>query len=137
MNMEVKFAPGFWKSVDKLFHWKYAPLRWYKKVKNIPREIKWVYQRATRGWADCDAWGMDTYLAKVMSGMFMKLSKDSYGYPSRCKTPEEWENLLRKWATVCEVYSNKYSDFRTEDLVQKQMMETLKEISEWYPALWD
>jgi hypothetical protein len=99
--MEIEYAPGFEKSWDKLFHWKYAPLRWYKAIVGIPRDIKWFYQRGTRGWADCDWWSIDSYLAGIISPMVreLRLKGIGYQYPPEVKdiTAEEMDKVGSEW----------------------------------------
>lgn len=110
--MNITYAPGFLKSLNKAFHWKYAPLRAWKTFLRLPREVKWLWQRMTRGWADCDTWGMDRYVARVIPEMLTYLKKHKHGVPGFCfkecphkeggkhcdgcftKAEKEWEDLL-------------------------------------------
>lgn len=78
----------------------YRFIYWFKK---IPREIKWFYQRGTRGWADYDAWSIDCYVAKIIPPMVRKIMKDGYGTPFDL-TEREWHNILKKIAHGFEAY---------------------------------
>lgn len=42
----------------------------------LVREIKWFYQRGTRGYSDRDLWSFDNYLADVISSGIKELSID-------------------------------------------------------------
>jgi len=64
-------------------------------IKDIIKEIKWFFQRAKRGWADCDVWCAYAYLGKVIYNMLIKIKEEQLGYPVRY-TQEEWNNILNK-----------------------------------------
>lgn len=64
---------------NNLFH----PIR-------LSHEIKWVIQRARRGWADCDTWNLDSYLIKVISNSLSYLKKTKQGIPSSMFNPEDY-----------------------------------------------
>lgn len=61
------------------------------------KRVKWFIQRGRRGWADCDTWDLDHYLAVVMAGSLEYLSDFSLGYPPEY-TWETWQKELRKVA---------------------------------------
>lgn len=44
-------------------------------VRSHWRQLRWYWQRATRGWADCDTWGMSTYLCEVVIPMLQRLKR--------------------------------------------------------------
>lgn len=49
-----------------------SPLRWR-------RNIKYWIQRANRGYADCDVWSGDTYLARQIAGILTWLVENGHG----------------------------------------------------------
>lgn len=55
-------------------------------------------QRAGRGWADNDVWGLKWHLAKVTGEMLLHLADNGYSYPGRGEyaSPEAWRDALRK-----------------------------------------
>jgi len=66
---------------------------------NIPynlKRLKWFYQRGKRGWADCDWWSMDYYLAGIIIPMLKELKANTISYPGvrDASTPEKWDALL-------------------------------------------
>lgn len=79
--MDIQYTKGFLDDMDRLFSWKWAPFRWLEKIKDIPREIKYIYQRATRGWCTRDVWGFDRYLAEVIVGGLTHMKKHHCGLP--------------------------------------------------------
>ena len=57
-------------------------LRWtIYNLPDVPRDtylnIKWFIQRGKRGYADCDVWNLDCYLADIISKGVKQLKKDS------------------------------------------------------------
>jgi len=54
-------------------HWFFPSTYW--------RAAKCWYQRATRGWADCDVWGLDSYICDVMVPALEHLKKTKQGTP--------------------------------------------------------
>jgi len=71
----------------------YPSCRFCHKVEMIPKEIKWFWQRGTRGWADSDVWSIDWFLCDIMPPMLKQLKKNKMGYP--CGTSQKkWEKIL-------------------------------------------
>ena len=64
------FCKPWWK------HW-FSPSTYYYYVK-----YKW--QRANRGWADCDVWSLDTYLVEWLPDAFRRLKATKHGVPMAC-----------------------------------------------------
>ena len=71
-------------AVRRFFHYNnlFHPIR-------LSREIKWVFQRARRGWGDCDTWSLDKYLTKVISSSLCYLKKHKHGVPRSMFEPED------------------------------------------------
>lgn len=44
-------------------------IRQWDKLASLPQEVVWFYQRGRRGWADCDSWSIDTYIAPIFVEM--------------------------------------------------------------------
>lgn len=61
---------------------------------NIPKQIKFFYQRGKRGYSDQDVWSMDWWFFSVVIPMLKQLRDTKQGYPSKFKTPEEWDREL-------------------------------------------
>lgn len=139
--MKVEFAPGFQDSMDKLFHWKYAPYRAWKWFLRIPREIQWKWQRMNRGWSDQDVWGAYYHLSRVIPGMLRNLADNHMGHPGAL-TDEEWTAKLRSMADKIEAYvimSEMPDDWtmEKENEAYKITQEGLREMADWFGNLWD
>lgn len=67
-----------WKSIKNAY---WAVYRFFVSLRRFPKEVKWHWQRAFRGWADCDVWDMNGYLTQLIPGMLRHLKAHSTGYP--------------------------------------------------------
>jgi hypothetical protein len=62
-----------------------------------------MVQRGRRGWADDDLWGLESRLAKALSGSLRQIVELSFCWPDRVwDTHEEWVVELRRLADRCE-----------------------------------
>lgn len=57
----------------------YRFFRW--TVWRFPKQVKWHWQRAFRGWGDCDVWNMNDYLIRVIPAMLRHLKNKRHSYP--------------------------------------------------------
>jgi hypothetical protein len=66
------------------------------------RRFKWAYQRATRGYADCDIWNMDQWLLELLPAALNHLADHHYGFPGdeEFPTDEAWVNYLKEIAQL-------------------------------------
>ncbi len=102
---EVKFAPGFLKSAEKLFsnNPKYLIPR---TISNCKYEIKWAWQRVFRGYDDRLIWNLHSYLSDYLPVIVRRLAKIAHGYPSSInkkskanfKNIGDWKKTLEKIA---------------------------------------
>lgn len=66
-----------------------------------------IYQRATRGWAYCDTWGLDSYVCDVIVPALEHLKETTHGFPvpddavidpdTGDATHEEYERWQTEW----------------------------------------
>jgi len=80
-------------------------LRFIDFLRMAPKEIKWFFQRANRGWADCDTWSFGSYIAKIISEGTEHLAEHVYGYP--CSSPND-KMTLGKWIDILWNISNTF-----------------------------
>ena len=69
--------------------------RGFHKISQFFRSLKWAYQRATRGYADCDVWSIDIWFLSIIPNMLRDLEGFGNSYPIG-KTPIEWRATLRE-----------------------------------------
>lgn len=117
---------------------------WYpieRNIKDIPynlRKIKWFFQRGKRGWADCDTWGLDHYLARIMPEMLRYLQENLHSYPGydEASTCGKWydilEELIEGWEAANRVCDDEYYKQVSGDSIEAIGNATRKEIREWH-----
>ena len=59
------------------------------------RNIKFAWQRATKGYCDYDCWSIDHYLLDLLPELFDNFRRNLHGHPASF-TEEEWDNFLLK-----------------------------------------
>jgi hypothetical protein len=87
------FPPNEWEGWKGWFY--------YAKdvVIEIPLVLKYSWQRARRGWADCDAWNVDGWFCAVVPNILRQLARNKQGVPIEFeKNPEAWFNVLEQMA---------------------------------------
>ena len=117
------------------------------------RSLYAFWQRGRRGWADCDTWNMDLYLAEVIGPMLRHLAATEYGCPpgfGTSATPEQmdlvdvggdheaWRAYLRIVAegydAYCAIHEGRDRYCTTS---YEQALATMKKLFEYYPYLWN
>ena len=95
------------------------------------RAIRYRWQRSQRGWADCDVWNLDTYLARVIAGSVTRLRLHHHGYPSSLGDDgdEQWSVILERIASAYQKYDENWED--------TGVTPEMKELLDWFPSLWD
>jgi len=100
--MEIKFAPGFFKSWERLFS--YKPWFFIPRItKDTWHQIKWAWQRIFRGYDDRITWGLNGYLSEFMPKIIKTMIESLHGTPMNEETEEgmtikEWKGILEKIA---------------------------------------
>lgn len=76
----------------------------WKFFKELHYNLKYAYQRATRGYCDADWYDMDRWMAYVLPSMFRDLANKGQAYPAneRFQTREDWEAWLNAIADMIE-----------------------------------
>ena len=74
------------------------PSNWIRIIRMNLRNLKYAYQRVTRGVADCDYWDLDTYFLEVFVQGLDLLIKKQHGYPGneQFPTPDSWDKYLQE-----------------------------------------
>jgi hypothetical protein len=93
----------------------YTLWRWQDTVRGWPRDIKHFIQRGRRGYADCDTWGINHYLADIVPKMIRDMEKYHHGCPmdffdeptSSC---DRWSKELIKYAEGWEAIGKVLND---------------------------
>lgn len=96
-------------------------------IAGLPLRIKSFFQRGKRGWADCDTWDFDSYLADVISKGVEHLRINSTGH-SNGLTEKEWDNILKEIIWTFETYKKIR---RTELIYIPSEQFTWKKYNQW------
>lgn len=98
-----------------VFTFGYLPMNF----RNIPqnflnffRNIKYAWQRATKGFCDYDVWALDHYYANLFFRSLIELKNTAHSYPANL-TESEWENILNEMANCfynCDEANEVYAD---------------------------
>lgn len=90
--------------------WGY-PSNWIKNFKQFFRNIKYAYQRVTRGYSDWDTWDLDTYYQQLFADSVRHFARNLHGAPYEFYD-DNADNPIQKW----EDYLNEMADHFDESL---------------------
>lgn len=93
-----------------------------------------AYQRVTRGYADCDVWNLDRFLADIISRSVKTLKEKQCGHPAQL-TEEKWNKVLEDIALGFSQVSEGCPD-RDEDS-KKLFDKGFKLFHKHFSSLWD
>lgn len=120
--------------------WFYNPSTFWENITHTARWLKWCWQRAFRGWADCDWWNMDYYLVEIILPMLKELKKNQHGYPGhgQASTPEKGDAILDRMIEGFEaanrVTEDDYYKQISGDSIEAMGNAPREEILEWGEA---
>ena len=104
-------------------------------IRQTFRWLRWYHQRATRGWADCDWWGMDGYLCEIIVPMLYELRYRRSGHPANL-TSEQWDakldEMIQAWEAAGMVIDDDY--FKTISPQFPEVAASHEEITAWGKA---
>ena len=89
-----------WHWWDYIEHWWY--IYFWNWFSDIPRNIKYFFQRGIRGYSDCDLWGMHSHLTDVILNMLVELRSIKHGYPATPDEKGEWSYDEQRWDSILE-----------------------------------
>lgn len=80
---------------DTYYPWTY-PSNWWKNVRTFFRNIRFGWQRATKGFCDRDVWNLDGYYMDLFHVTLRHLAEHHYGFPGvePFETDEKWTEFL-------------------------------------------
>lgn len=136
-------------------------------LKDSRRVVRYSWQRARRGWADCDVWNVDVWFCAVAPEMLRHLANNHQGYPttfadvagSDDDKSERWEKVLKqiawdleaqaryeeKWfgknglyCTIDREYPKQHEQCIAEEVAAFRQIESgLEDFKYWFFNLWD
>lgn len=123
--------------------WRY-PSNWFRNIRQFFRNIKYAYQRITRGYADADTWNFDNYLSKIIANGTRHLANTTHSYPVQLQSgreinePEVWTEYLLEMANYFEMANKLEWDFtKNDEQVEEALRKGMEMLQEAYFHLWD
>ena len=72
----------------------------------IPRKIRFFFQRLWRGWDDSDTWSLDMTIAKFVLPRLIRFKELEFITPSNDLKEEEWNEILDKMIVAFKYYTS-------------------------------
>lgn len=104
---------------------------------NIKRVIKFLFQRAARGWDDSETWHLSGTIAEFALPRLKRFKEISIAYPSDSNlTPEDWDLILDDiiYSLEVEIDDNSSVDPTTIDWSRAQKGNML--FGQYFRDLW-
>lgn len=116
------------------------------RIKDKLQRLKWFIQRGRRGYADCDVWNFNDYLADVIIGGLLELKEAaSFTVPGIfADNPAGWVEVLDEMIGGLEAYQKRI-DYMREDADdidlqmqrEQQFDRAMDLLKEHWLELWD
>lgn len=98
---EAERAAMPWYKRIPLNIWDFVWYRIIRRIEDIPSETKWWVQRKTKGYSDCDVWGLNSFIINTIRPPlkeFVKYQEEQgKSLPVEFSTdPAAWLNILKE-----------------------------------------
>ena len=118
------------------------PRWWFSNIKQFFKNIKYAWQRATRGFSDPDWWEFDSYLSQTISGCLKEFDKKRHGFPSELYFQLGEEDGNKKWSEILlKIAENMdmYEKVKTENKKESERLwnDAFDLLKEWHDNMWD
>jgi hypothetical protein len=115
----------------KYYLW-YVPVRY---LDMLPRRIYWFFQRGYRGYADCDTWDFDRYLATVISQGLKQIKKYHHGLEP---TKKELDIMIKGFEANLKIQDLNFDPQSKEVVILKLKFNRGMELfKKYFNYLWD
>lgn len=134
--MEIKFAPGFEKSLKKCF----SNNPWYlipRTLSDMKWGIKKAYQRVVYGYDESFWWDFHSHHTDLMLGNLKKLKEKSHGYPAKFENEQEWQVLLQQMIDGFEAAKRMDGEFEYKSEDEEIFKKGMQVFTDYYFNLWD
>lgn len=137
-----------------IFTYGFLPIKNFEtlwiNIKYFFGNLKFAWQRCVRGYADCDVWNMDTYLAQYIKAVLNHLENKGHGYPLEF-TEEEWKANLVEGQRLANQVLNSYDETeyvnclieknytkleKVANEMDKNQKETISKMCDWLKENW-
>jgi hypothetical protein len=116
--------------------WRSRHVRWQMLTRPRPwQRVRYRWQRSKRGWADCDVWSLDSYIARVLSEAVPRLA-EGHAYPGRepWETPEKWAQYVRDLGARLGTWND---DTWVDDAAFETTRAAMEEFGHEFGVFWD
>lgn len=100
--------------------------------------FRYKWQRATRGFADCDVWEIDGYINDLFHNMMIKFKEIHHGYDSNI-TEEEYEQVLEDIIDGQKAYHDYLNDVGNDHCYDrgddKDALDSIETFEQWVEDL--
>ena len=122
--------------------YEHHPRWWFSNIKQFFRNIKYAWQRATRGFADPDWWEFDSYLSQTISGCLKEFDKKRHGFPSELYFQLGEEEANKKWSEILlKIAENmdQYEEAKAENKKESERLwnDAFDLLKKWHENMWD
>lgn len=62
--------------------------------RTVFRNLKYAWQRITKGYCDMDVWNLYDWFLQIMPRMLTQLAMNAHGYPANFNSYDEWQQWL-------------------------------------------
>jgi hypothetical protein len=112
----------------------------HKYAIDVYYRIKWFIQRGYRGYADCDVWSIDSYLAGWLPLALWDLKKHRLGHPGGL-TNKTWGDKLDRMIDAFKI-AQKFHNFEYQTpeegrVAMKQFRKDFDVFKNYFFNLWD
>ena len=106
--------------------WFYNPRTFFDNIISTFRWIKWSWQRAFRGYADCDWWNIDGYFYETTVPLLRILKENRHGYPGSL-TDKKWDSILDRMIKAFEAANRVINlDYEGDMIGDENMIKEMK-----------
>lgn len=126
-------------NVFKMYYYKKRFI--FKNIKQFLYNLKYAWQRITRGYADCDVYNLDWFLEQVLKGALIKLANTTYSYPDTYENLESWQEDLKRISELVDLSNvdNRLSECYDENmcLIKDKYLNLIEECVNYRNEIFD
>lgn len=101
----------------------------------MKREIKWFWQRITRGFDDRETWNLEITIAEFVLPRLKVFKKHNNGYPHTL-TETEWESVLDDMIYAMEFHSGKFNFNLPDSQNYERVTNGTESMGKYFGDLW-
>lgn len=112
------------------------PIKW---IKGVFKDLKWAWQRATKGYSDYDRYDIDFWFLKTIVPMLREFNEKTYSHPYNM-TPEEWHDIIEEMAQHFEQADKLSDDYLTGqdwEKAEEELHKGMTMFEKYLFNLWD